>query len=144
MLERIAQGETDTAGQGSVPESRNLRAYLSTVARPRKHVSQTSALLGRMAGSGLQRNYLWRAICAAFSQIGRQGRCLGRGPSHRADSLVWLLLHEEIENQERGLVPLSRNRLMRKLRRLQEDFLRAGLDISASLNVQNQWLPAAR
>jgi len=33
--------------------------------------------------------------------------------AHRIARIVWLLLHEQIEYQERGPVPLSHNRLMR-------------------------------
>lgn len=48
--------------------------------------------------------------------------------AHRIAKVVWLLLHEGVEYQEKGSAPLNPKTLARKLRKLMNEFARAGID----------------
>jgi transposase len=48
--------------------------------------------------------------------------------AHRISKLVWLMLHEGVEYQEKGPAAKNPNLLARKLRRLLKDFQRLGID----------------
>jgi transposase len=48
--------------------------------------------------------------------------------AHRIGKVVWLLLHEGVEYQEKGSAPLSPRTLARKFRKLLKEFARAGVD----------------
>lgn len=50
--------------------------------------------------------------------------------AHRIGKLVWLLLHEGVEYQERGPAARNPKTLIRKFRRLLKDFQRIGIDPS--------------
>jgi transposase len=52
--------------------------------------------------------------------------------AHRIAKVVWLLLHEGVEYEERGSPPNPRA-LVRKFRRLMKDFARAGIDANSLL-----------
>jgi hypothetical protein len=67
----------------------------------------------------------------------RQGRRLGRGASHRQDR--WLVLHQEVEYQEKGSAPPNERTLVRKFKRMLKEFGRVGLDVRVLLDQQ---LPA--
>lgn len=53
--------------------------------------------------------------------------------AHRIAKVVWLLLHNDVEYQEKGSAPANPRTLRRKLRRLMQEFARAGLDPNALL-----------
>lgn len=54
--------------------------------------------------------------------------------AHRIAKVVWLLLHEGVEYQEKGPAPVNPQTLARKLRKLLKAFARAGLDPKSLLN----------
>jgi hypothetical protein len=53
--------------------------------------------------------------------------------AHRIGKVVWLILHEGVEYQEKGIAPLSPEVLKRKLRHLVKEFAKAGIDVRAAL-----------
>jgi hypothetical protein len=68
-----------------------------------------------------------------------QPRIEGKGAAwavaHRIAKVVWLLLHQGVEYEEKGSAPNPRT-LVRKFRRLMKDFARAGLDAKSLVE---QW-----
>ena len=50
--------------------------------------------------------------------------------AHRIAKLIWLLLHEGVEYQEKGPAAKNPQTLMRKLRRLIKDFKSVGVDVT--------------
>jgi hypothetical protein len=46
--------------------------------------------------------------------------------AHRIPKAVWLLLHEGVEYQEKGVAPANPRTLVRKFRRLTQELARAG------------------
>jgi transposase len=56
--------------------------------------------------------------------------------SHRVAKLVWLILHEGIEYQEKGATPPNPRTLMRKLNKLVRELARQGLDARSLLSQQ--------
>jgi len=53
--------------------------------------------------------------------------------AHRIAKVIWLLLHEGVEYQEKGPAVPNPRTLLRKFRRLVQEFARAGLDAKALL-----------
>jgi transposase len=53
--------------------------------------------------------------------------------AHRIGYVIWLVLHEEVEYQERGATPLNPKTLKKKLQRLLRTFARQGLDAKSIL-----------
>jgi len=53
--------------------------------------------------------------------------------AHRIGLVIWLVLHEEVEYQERGATPLSPQTLKKKLQRLLRAFAKQGLDAKSIL-----------
>jgi len=47
--------------------------------------------------------------------------------------VIWLVLHEEVEYQERGATPLDPKTLKKKLQRLLRTFAKQGLDAKSIL-----------
>jgi hypothetical protein len=62
--------------------------------------------------------------------------------SHRVAKLVWLILHEGIEYQEKGATPPNPRTLMRKLNKLVRELARQGLDARSLLSQQCETTPA--
>jgi transposase len=56
--------------------------------------------------------------------------------AHRIAKVIWLVLHEEVDYQEKGSAPPNERTLLRKFRRLLKDFGNLGLDVRALLNHQ--------
>ena len=84
----------------------------------------------------------WAAIHAKDSffagLFGRlKPRLEGKGAAwavaHRIGKVIWLILHEGVEYQEKGIAPLSPEVLKRKLRHLVKEFAKAGIDVRAAL-----------
>ena len=59
--------------------------------------------------------------------------------AHRIAKIVWLLLHREVEYQEKGAAPPNERTLLRKFKRMLKAFGHLGLDVRALLD---QHLPA--
>jgi len=59
--------------------------------------------------------------------------------AHRIAKVIWLLLHQEVEYQEKGTAPPNERTLLRKLKRIIKEFGHLGLDVRALLDQQ---LPA--
>jgi len=59
--------------------------------------------------------------------------------AHRIGKLAWLLLHENVEYQERGPATLKPASLARKFRRLVQDLARAGMDPKSLLDQIELW-----
>jgi transposase len=53
--------------------------------------------------------------------------------AHRISHVIWLVLHEEVEYQERGATPLNPKTLKKKLQRLLRAFAKQGLDAKSIL-----------
>lgn len=53
--------------------------------------------------------------------------------AHRIAKVVWLLLHEGVEYQEKGVAPVNPRTLVRKFRRLTQELARVGLDAKSLL-----------
>jgi len=79
----------------------------------------------------------WAAIHAKDSfwagWFGRlKPRIEGKGAAwavaHRIAKVIWLILHEGVEYEEKGTAPLSAKTLQRKLRRLMKEFAKAGIN----------------
>jgi hypothetical protein len=48
--------------------------------------------------------------------------------AHRIAKVIWLIMHEGVEYEEKGTAPLSPKTLQRKLRRLKKEFAKAGVN----------------
>ena len=84
----------------------------------------------------------WAAIHAKESffagLFGRlQARIEGKGAAwavaHRIAKLIWLIMHQGVEYQEKGSAPLHPKVLQRKLGRLLKEFAKAGIDAQAAM-----------
>ncbi|HWC96628.1 MAG TPA: hypothetical protein VG456_07760, partial [Candidatus Sulfopaludibacter sp.] len=53
--------------------------------------------------------------------------------AHRICKVIWLIMHEEVEYEEKGSAPLSPKVLNRKLQRLIKEFAKAGIDAHAAM-----------
>ena len=56
--------------------------------------------------------------------------------AHRIAKVVWLLLHQHVEYQERGSAPPNARTLVRKFERMLKEFGSLGLDVRALLDQQ--------
>ncbi len=57
-----------------------------------------------------------------------EGKGAAWAVAHRIAKVIWLMLHEGVEYQEKGTAPGNPRTLARKLRRLLREFERAGID----------------
>ena len=97
--------------------------------------------------------YLRRLLCQiAWAAIHTKGtffaslfarlkpRVEGKGAAwavaHRIAKIVWLVLHQEVEYQEKGSAPPNERTLVRKFRRMLKEFGQLGLDVRALLDQQ--------
>lgn len=62
-----------------------------------------------------------------------EGKGAAWAVAHRIGRLLWLLLHEGVDYQEKGPALPNPRTLTRKLRRLATEFTRAGIDIQCAL-----------
>ena len=60
--------------------------------------------------------------------------------AHRIAKIIWLVLHQDVEYQEKGSAPPNQRTLVRKFKRLLKEFGSLGLDVRALLDQQ---LPAS-
>jgi transposase len=63
-----------------------------------------------------------------------EGKGAAWAVAHRIARLIWLMLHQGVEYQEKGPAPANPRTLVRKLRRLLHDFARAGIDAKSLLD----------
>lgn len=56
--------------------------------------------------------------------------------AHRIAKVIWLLLHNQVDYQEKGSAPPNERTLVRKFKRLLKEFGRLGLDVQALLDQQ--------
>lgn len=87
----------------------------------------------------------WAAIhtkqCFFASLFARlKPRVDGKGAAwavaHRLAKIIWLILHQGVEYQEKGAAPLNERTLVRKFKRLLSALVRQGLDTRALLDQQ--------
>jgi transposase len=65
-----------------------------------------------------------------------EGKGAAWAVAHRIAKVIWLVLHEEVEYQEKGPAPPNERTLVRKLRRMVKEFGQLGLDVRALLEQQ--------
>jgi len=68
-----------------------------------------------------------------------EGKGAAWAVAHRIAKIVWLVLHQEVEYQEKGSAPPNERTLVRKFKRLLKEFGSVGLVVRALLDQQ---LPA--
>jgi transposase len=131
----------------------------ATFASPEQFASWVGVCPGRQESAGVcyssrspkGNRYLRRLLCqVAWAAIhtketffaglfGRlKPRLEGKGAAwavaHRVAKVIWMVLHEGIEYQEKGMAPPNARTLARKLRRFQRECARAGIDIQSLLS----------
>jgi transposase len=65
-----------------------------------------------------------------------EGKGAAWAVAHRITKIVWLVLHQEVEYQEKGSAPPNERTLVRKFKRILKEFGRLGLDVRALLDQQ--------
>jgi transposase len=65
-----------------------------------------------------------------------EGKGAAWAVAHRIAKLIWLILHQGIEYQEKGSAPLNERTLVRKFKRLLRELGRQGLDARALIDQQ--------
>ena len=68
-----------------------------------------------------------------------QGKGAAWAVAHRVAKIVWLVMHQEVEYQEKGSAPPNERTLVRKFKRMLKEFGALGLEVRALLDQQ---LPA--
>jgi transposase len=68
-----------------------------------------------------------------------EGKGAAWAVAHRIAKVVWLVLHQQVEYQEKGAAPPNERTLVRKFKRMLKEFGSLGLDVRALLDSQ---LPA--
>ena len=53
--------------------------------------------------------------------------------AHRVGKVIWLIMHQEVEYEERGQAPSNPQTLARKFRKLVREFNSQGIDVRALL-----------
>jgi hypothetical protein len=62
-----------------------------------------------------------------------EGKGAAWAVAHRIAKVIWLVIHEGVEYEEKGAAPLSPKVLNRKLHRLLKEFAKAGIDANAAI-----------
>ena len=65
-----------------------------------------------------------------------EGKGAAWAVAHRIAKIVWLVLHQGIEYQEKGSAPPNERTLVRKFKRMLKEFGRLGLDVRALIDQQ--------
>jgi transposase len=65
-----------------------------------------------------------------------EGKGAAWAVAHRIAKIVWLVLHRQVEYQEKGSAPPNERTLVRKFKRMLQEFGRLGLDVRALLDQQ--------
>ena len=95
-------------------------------------------LLGQIAWAAIHTKETFFAGLFARLKPRIEGKGAAWAVAHRIAKVVWLLLHQGVEYEEKGSAPNPRT-LVHKFRRLMKDFARAGLDAKSLVE---QWDPA--
>ncbi len=69
-----------------------------------------------------------------------EGKGAAWAVAHRIAKIIWVVLHQQVEYQEKGPAPPNERNLVRKFKRLLKEFGSLGLDVRALLDSQ---LPAS-
>jgi transposase len=119
----VCPGSQESAGVNyshrSAKGNRYLRRLLCQIAWAAIHTKQTffASLFGRLKPRIEGKGAAWAV-------------------AHRISKVIWLVLHNEVDYQEKGSAPPNERILLRKFRRLLKDFGNLGLDVRALLNHQ--------
>jgi transposase len=70
-----------------------------------------------------------------------EGKGAAWAVAHRIGKVIWIILHREVEYQEKGTAPVNERTLLRKLRRLMKEFGRQGIDVKALLGQEIPAIP---
>jgi len=65
-----------------------------------------------------------------------EGKGAAWAVAHRIAKIIWLVLHQEVEYQEKGAAPPNERSLLRKFKRMLKEFGQLGLDVRALLDQQ--------
>ncbi len=65
-----------------------------------------------------------------------EGKGAAWAVAHRMAKLIWLVLHNQVEYQEKGSAPPNERTILRKFKRMLKEFGRLGLDVRALLDQQ--------
>jgi transposase len=119
----VCPGSQESAGVNyshrSAKGNRYLRRLLCQIAWAAIHTKQTffASLFGRLKPRIEGKGAAWAV-------------------AHRITKVIWLVLHNEVDYQEKGSAPPNERILLRKFRRLLKDFGNLGVDVRALLNHQ--------
>jgi transposase len=119
----VCPGSQESAGVNyshrSAKGNRYLRRLLCQIAWAAIHTKQTffASLFGRLKPRIEGKGAAWAV-------------------AHRISKVIWLVLHNEVDYQEKGSAPPNERILLRKFRRLLKDFGNLGVDVRALLNHQ--------
>jgi transposase len=119
----VCPGSQESAGVNyshrSAKGNRYLRRLLCQIAWAAIHTKQTffASLFGRLKPRIEGKGAAWAV-------------------AHRISKVIWLVLHHEVDYQEKGSAPPNERILLRKFRRLLKDFGNLGVDVRALLNHQ--------
>jgi transposase len=119
----VCPGSQESAGVNyshrSAKGNRYLRRLLCQIAWAAIHTKQTffASLFGRLKPRIEGKGAAWAV-------------------AHRITKVIWLVLHHEVDYQEKGSAPPNERILLRKFRRLLKDFGNLGVDVRALLNHQ--------
>jgi transposase len=119
----VCPGSQESAGVNyshrSAKGNRYLRRLLCQIAWAAIHTKQTffASLFGRLKPRIEGKGAAWAV-------------------AHRIAKVIWLVLHNEVDYQEKGSAPPNERILLRKFRRLLKDFGNLGVDVRALLNHQ--------
>jgi len=116
----VCPGSTESAGinysRRSAKGNRFLRRLLCQIAWAAIHVKETF-------------------FASLFARL--QPRIDGKGAAwavaHRIAKVIWLILHNGVEYEEKGPATISERTLLRKLRRLMREFGKHGIDVKSLL-----------
>lgn len=78
-----------------------------------------------------QRDLLRQSVRSFETEGRRQGAAWA--VAHRIAKIIWMILHNGVEYQEKGPAPLNQRTLLRKLRRVMREFGRQSIDVKSLL-----------
>lgn len=93
-------------------------------------------LLGQIAWAAIHTKDTFFAGLFARLKPRIEGKGAAWAVAHRIAKVIWMVLHEEVEYQEKGPAVANERTLVRKLKRLMKDFARLGIDANALLQQQ--------
>ena len=121
---RVCPGSQESAGvcysHRSAKGNRYLRRVLCQIAWGAIHTKESffAGLFGRLLPRIESKGAAWAV-------------------AHRLAKVIWLVLHQEMDYQEKGPAPQNLETLVRKLRRLTRQFAAQGIDVSSLIPQAN-------